>query len=55
MEKGIELTLTHEEQQAFLQLLDIALRNHGLGAFDVVQRFRAKLDDAEREARENGE
>lgn len=46
----ITLTLTPDEQQAFLQLIDAALRYAGNGALDVAAHFRAKLAGAQREA-----
>ncbi|HZV21905.1 MAG TPA: hypothetical protein VE986_10215 [Hyphomicrobiales bacterium] len=46
----VTITLTPEEQHAFLQLLDIALRHSGAGALDVAAHFKAKLAAAERSA-----
>ncbi len=46
----VTITLTPDEQRAFLQLLDIALRHSGAGALDVAAHFKAKLAAAERNA-----
>lgn len=40
----ITITLNPEEQAAFRQLLDAALRVAGIGALDVVVHFKSKLD-----------
>ncbi|MGO9172651.1 MAG: hypothetical protein ACLP7P_11875 [Rhodomicrobium sp.] len=40
---AITLTLNEAEQQAFNQLLDIALRQSGLGALDVAYHFRGRI------------
>ena len=40
------LVLDDAEQKALLQLLDIALRQSGLGALDVAAHFKVKLDAA---------
>ena len=39
----ITITLTDEEQAAFQQVLDAALRHLGVGALDVAAHFKAKL------------
>ena len=47
---AITITLTPEEQRAFLQLIDVALRYSGTGALDVAAHFKTKLAAAERSA-----
>ena len=44
--KTITISLDPEEQMAFTQLLDIALRNMGTGALQVVVHFQNKLSNA---------
>ncbi len=44
--KTITLSLTDTEQNAFQQLLDIALRNNGMGAFSIVSHFLALINQA---------
>jgi hypothetical protein len=46
----ITITLTDEEQSAFQQVLDAALRHSGVGALDVAAHFKAKLVAALAEA-----
>lgn len=43
---SITITLDEQEQAAFKQLLDIALRQSGMGALDVAAHFKVKLDQA---------
>jgi hypothetical protein len=42
----ITLVLNQQEQNAFLQLIDTALRSSGLAAFDLAAHFRGKLAEA---------
>ena len=42
----ISLSLDEKEQSAFMQLIDVALRQAGLGALDVAAHFKVKLDAA---------
>jgi len=44
---NITLVLNDSEQQAFHQLLDIALRQAGLNALDVVYHFRGRILSAQ--------
>jgi hypothetical protein len=46
----ITITLTPDEQRAFLQLIDAALRYSGTGALSVATHFQAKLAAAGRQA-----
>lgn len=52
---NITLTLTPEEEQAFKQLLDAALRAAGIGALTVVSHFSKKLEDAKSSKSENND
>lgn len=40
---NLVLEFTPDEVKALIQLCDIALRNNGLGALDVVNHFKAKV------------
>jgi predicted AAA+ superfamily ATPase len=44
---NITISLTAEEQAAFLQLLDAAVKHIGLGAVDAAVHFKAKLAAAQ--------
>ncbi len=46
----IKLSLNEAEQQAYMQLLDIALRKEGLAALNVATLFTAKLQAAQAQA-----
>lgn len=41
---NLVLEFTPDEVNALLQLCDIALRQNGMGALDVVNHFKAKLN-----------
>ena len=41
---NLVLEFTPDEVKALIQLCDIALRQNGLGALDVVNHFKAKLN-----------
>ncbi|MBI4723862.1 MAG: hypothetical protein HY765_02290 [Rhodomicrobium sp.] len=53
--KNAILVLDPNEQQAFRQLLDLALRHAGLGAFDLAKHFETKLASALQVAAEPAE
>jgi hypothetical protein len=42
----ITITLDAQERNALTQLIDVALRQAGIGALDVATHFKAKLDAA---------
>lgn len=42
----IELTFNLDEQKAFLQMLDIALRNGGIANLEPCLHFKRKIDNA---------
>jgi len=44
---NINISMTSEEQNAFLQLIDAALKHLGLGAVDAAAHFKAKLAAAQ--------
>ena len=44
---NLTLEFTPDEVKALIQLLDIALRNNGLGALDVVNHFKAKVNGSQ--------
>ena len=46
----ITLQITDAEKNALQQLLDLALRNNGMGAFPVVSHFVALLNQASQQA-----
>jgi hypothetical protein len=46
----ITITLNDDEQKAFAQLLDVALRHSGAGALDVAAHFKMKIAQALKEA-----
>jgi hypothetical protein len=46
----ISLSLSDAEQNAFQQVLDLALRNNGMGAFSVVSHFVALINQATQQA-----
>jgi hypothetical protein len=43
---SIAILLNDQEQRAFTQLLDTALRHAGMGALEVVAHFKAKVEAA---------
>jgi hypothetical protein len=46
---NINISMTPEEQNAFLQLIDAALKHLGLGAVDAAAHFKAKIAVAQTE------
>jgi hypothetical protein len=50
---AVTITLEDNEQSALLQLIDVALRQSGLGALDVAAHFKVKLDAAVKAADTN--
>jgi len=42
----VTLTFTADEQRAFLELIDAALRHAGAGALDVAAHFKGRLRSA---------
>jgi hypothetical protein len=46
----VTLSLTDADQKAFQQVLDLALRNNGMGAFSIVSHFVALVSQATQQA-----